>query len=283
MNDDELIARGRERIADLARRVDVRATAFHASVSSMGLGDLLSIVRSVSGDLQRLLSGGDAADVHAKATAFERQMREPATRALPAPVAVDVLADTEQAMGVTLPHLLRRLYLEVANGGFGPGYGILGVRGGWTTDRGRTIEDLYGEMADSTTEDARWVWPSGLVPLVDHSGAFSCIDTTTTDGRIVGWDPDELDGRGRDGGWGRSFSEEAPSLRSWLEEWLGRPTIEDRMSAQLAELRSTVPEETRAHWAAMSQEQRAALGLPRYGWGRALFGDKWGDDPRDQE
>ncbi len=32
----------------------------------------------------------------------------------------------------------------------------------------------------------------------------------------------------------------------------------------------------------MTPEQRAAYGLPATSWGRALFGDAWGDDPRDQ-
>ena len=40
-------------------------------------------------------------------------------------------------------------------------------------------------------------------------------------------------------------------------------------------------EVTRAYWAAMTPEQRAEHGLPETGWGRALFGDAWGDDPRD--
>ena len=36
-----------------------------------------------------------------------------------------------------------------------------------------------------------------------------------------------------------------------------------------------------AYWAAMTAEQRAEHGLPETGWGRALFGDARGDDPRD--
>jgi hypothetical protein len=47
------------------------------------------------------------------------------------PVAtVDAVGEVEGQIGCPLPPLLRRLYLEVANGGFGPGgHGILGVRG----------------------------------------------------------------------------------------------------------------------------------------------------------
>ncbi len=199
---------------------------------------------------------------------------------LPEPATAAALGAAEAQLGVVLPPLLRRLYLEVANGGFGPGSGIIGVRGGWTTDHGRSIEDLYEEMADSTTEDPRWVWPAGLVPLIDYGGTFACVDATTADGRIVDWDPDELDGRGPDGGWSRSFHEVAPSLAAWLERWLDAPAPADETAALMAQAMSTIPEVTRQYWASMTPEQRAAYGLPATGWGRALFGKACGDDPR---
>jgi hypothetical protein len=44
---------------------------------------------------------------------------------------------------------------------------------------------------------------------------------------------------------------------------------------------TSVPEVTRAYWLSMTPEQRAEHGLPEKGWGRVLFGDAWGDDPRD--
>src|SRR6476660_8954818 len=36
----------------------------------------------------------------------------------------------EQTLHLTLPPFLRRLYTEIGNGGFGPGYGLIGVEGG---------------------------------------------------------------------------------------------------------------------------------------------------------
>ena len=85
-----------------------------------------------------------------------------------------------------------------------------------------------------------------------------------------------------------SFRETSPSLAAWLEDWLARPTPREERDAQLGAALfavpegPTVPEVSRAYWAAMSPEQRASYGLPATGWGRALFGDAWGDDPRDQ-
>jgi hypothetical protein len=45
------------------------------------------------------------------------------------------IALAEVALRYSLPTLLRRLYLEVGNGGFGPGYGVLGLQGGHLDDK----------------------------------------------------------------------------------------------------------------------------------------------------
>ena len=46
-----------------------------------------------------------------------------------APLPETVIAGVEESLGFRLQPLLRRVYGEIANGGFGPGYGILGLRG----------------------------------------------------------------------------------------------------------------------------------------------------------
>jgi hypothetical protein len=43
------------------------------------------------------------------------------------PATEQQLAKTEQQLGFLLPPLLRQLYLQIANGGFGPGYGLIGA------------------------------------------------------------------------------------------------------------------------------------------------------------
>lgn len=47
------------------------------------------------------------------------------------------------ALGFHLPELLLRVYREVGNGGFGPGYGLLGLSGGWWAFRRMTAVDTY--------------------------------------------------------------------------------------------------------------------------------------------
>jgi hypothetical protein len=279
--DDALIDRLRERIADPRRRVDSRPSEFLASATSQGLGGLMSMGRALADDLRRLRTSGPDDELIARADELGAAMNAPAQRPLPPPATPDQLAATEARLGVTLPPLLRRLYLEVANGGFGPGPGIVGVTGGWKTDHGKVIEDLHAVMLEATIENPRWIWPPALVPVVDHSGVYACTDASTSAGRMVEFDFEDLDDDGPDGGWSRAFREVAPSLEAWLNAWLGAPPADERWAAQEAAAFSGVPEETRVYWASMTPAERAEYGLPEVGWGRALFGDAWGDDPRD--
>ena len=281
---DALINRIRERAADPASRVDERPSELWASVTTQGLGGLLGMSRSLAQDLGRLLRDGPDERITARADALERSMTTPAERPLPAPASPEQLDAAERRLGFALPPLLRRLYAEVANGGFGPGPGILGTSGGWRNDHGKTIEDLHAEMLEAVGENPRWTWPAGLLPIVDRSGVYACVDASTAPHRVVEFDFEELDDEGRDGGWSRAFSNVAPAFEGWLAEWAAKPTVAERETARQEEARATmtsVPEVTRAYWLSMTPEQRARHGLPERGWGRALFGDAWGDDPRD--
>ena len=58
------------------------------------------------------------------------------------PATEEQLSATEEKLGFPLPPLLRALYHWVANGGFGPGYGLLGVMGGGDED-GWHLPELY--------------------------------------------------------------------------------------------------------------------------------------------
>ena len=80
------------------------------------------------------------------------------------------------------PALLKRLYLEIGNGGFGPGYGLFGVKGGFADDvTGMTVEDLYREHQDW----GDW-WPTGLVPICDWGCTMgAAIDCTTPAADVV--------------------------------------------------------------------------------------------------
>jgi hypothetical protein len=145
-----------------------------------------------------------------------------------APASVEQLLATEQALGFPLPPLLRILYARIANGGFGPGYGLHGVLGGFD-EAGSLVDgytfhltrsepiDLELYTSTSSVHDSidlpNTVWPRYLLYLCDWDCATtSCLDAAT--GRVYLCRPSRTESR--------SFTLllEAPSLRVWLELWL---------------------------------------------------------------
>jgi len=87
------------------------------------------------------------------------------------------VAHAEQEIGFTFPALLTRLYTEVGNGGFGPGYGFLGVQGGKTDGAGCDIVRATRRFRASATRGRQWNWPNGVVPLIEWGNAvYTCLD-----------------------------------------------------------------------------------------------------------
>ncbi len=130
------------------------------------------------------------------------------------PANEEQLQATEAALGFPLPPLLRLLYAEVANGGFGPGAGIQGALGGYgsrTDEPASTIVDDYHfrcqvgyanlersdpvRLVDLADYAQDWkptksgkgllllpyaVWPAQLVPLEDLGCCrHACLDSKT--------------------------------------------------------------------------------------------------------
>ena len=61
-------------------------------------------------------------------------------KALPFAVASrNLIESAETVFGFSLPPLLRECYLEIGNGGFGPGLGLIGVEGGYASDFGDIV------------------------------------------------------------------------------------------------------------------------------------------------
>jgi hypothetical protein len=143
------------------------------------------------------------------------------------PPATDLqLAETERLLGFALPAALRGLYKEVANGGFGPGYGIVGAMGGARDSEGDRIADLYRidreprplEESGVARDNPAWFepfyneWPRHVLRFVDWGCCiWSCIDART--GRVLRYEP--LHGkRVRE-----AMVFEAASLEEWMERW----------------------------------------------------------------
>lgn len=118
------------------------------------------------------------------------------------------------------PPLLRRLYLEVGNGGFGPGYGLLpiGTEDDTRKNAGETLLGEYRAMMELAS------WPRGLLLAFDFGCAiWSCIDSTTEHGAIVNMASLRL----VDTDW---------SLADWMCDWVDGKSLWDDMHQPGTEL-----------------------------------------------
>jgi SMI1 / KNR4 family (SUKH-1) len=146
------------------------------------------------------------------------------------PATQEQLAVSEEVLGYTLPPLLRALYATIANGGFGPGYGLYGVLGGFQNRIEPQVHqdaDLINQEHDRNEQGSArqidlWMygsleyreipfeaWPKGLYMLCDWGcGIYSYLDCVS--GRIY---------RGEAGDDVYILCCEATSLDEWLALW----------------------------------------------------------------
>jgi hypothetical protein len=172
---------------------------------------LILLLQQRNADRQRATDGG----IHPR-------------KAVPA-VAIKALQAAERALGFKLPDLVRTLHLQIANGGFGPQYGIVGIKGGAKLDD-CTLEMCYRKLLKLEKQNPVWRWPRGLLPLANYGcGTWSCVDCEYAKLPMILWDPNNLDAEleGSDAqlNWGNSFWDQGLSLKSWLA---GKPEPEPK-------------------------------------------------------
>jgi hypothetical protein len=112
------------------------------------------------------------------------------TNAVMHPVDEGSLLKVEAAVGMPLPPLLRAVYLELGDGGFGPGHGLLPLTQTNSSDSDESVLELYTAFRSVDPEDPSWSWPSHLLPICDWGCAIrSCIDCSSAEGAVVTFDP----------------------------------------------------------------------------------------------
>ena len=128
------------------------------------------------------------------------------------PASEEAVQEAERVLGLPLPPLLRRLYLEVGNGGFGPGYGLLKLS--------YNSEYTGLSMYRRAREDASHNWssfPPSLFPVCTWGcGIYSFIDCSSPDGLMWGWDPNPGPGDVK------ALYPQPLSLAAWLGRWVER-------------------------------------------------------------
>ena len=127
------------------------------------------------------------------------------SESLPVPATRKAVEDAETEMGFPLPTLLEKLWTEVGNGGFGPGYGLFGVNNATTSVLSMSLPNFYLQsIADESYE-----WPEKLVIICEWGCAYySAIDCSTVEGKVVNLldDPERRPT-------GCTFAE-------WMEDWV---------------------------------------------------------------
>lgn len=260
----ELIDRLRMRAADEERRVDAAPSVFSANVQSMSLGSMFDQLRELTGALGRVVQanrdGRVEPDLVAHAERIEQDMHTRAPMPLVTPATEVGVAQAEATLGFALPAPLRQVYLEVGDGGFGPGGGILSAH---------AAASAWRSLTDEPAGPAEQPWPRYLLPFSDRNPGYDCIDIRN--GRIVVWDPEEIEDDS-DRSWRRSFRDDTDSLAAYFEGWLSsrnpyEAAQEQAMAGVVEQARAA-----RAHIASLSQEERMAMGLPEVGWESVVWG-----------
>jgi hypothetical protein len=132
------------------------------------------------------------------------------------PASDEALDHAELVIGYPLPPLLRRLYAEVANGGFGPFSGVEGVDGGHTDGVGMLTD--YVEWRDEEMPEDFPARMPGVVSFCDFGCAmWALLDCRTPGGKIMFLDEGTLHPLDL-------------SLARWFELWLAGELDMDKLA-----------------------------------------------------
>jgi hypothetical protein len=128
------------------------------------------------------------------------------------PVSQSDIELAETLLKCSLPPFLKRIYLEVGNGGFGPGGGLAKLL---TPGQEDPYTDETFSLVHTTLLFQKWGGCPEHMLFVCSRGCtlYTCIDWFDPMHPIVGYDQTEQIGI------------EAPSLQIWLQNWLEEAVI----------------------------------------------------------
>ncbi|MFF4748419.1 SMI1/KNR4 family protein [Streptomyces sp. NPDC002514] len=132
---------------------------------------------------------------------------------LPDPVDAAAPARAEAALGFALPPLLASLYCRIADGGFGPEYGLLPLLDSPPSGEPAAVAQ-YVAHREEARKDPDWPWPEGVLPISHWGcGMFACVDCRAPEATVLLYEPNADDA-------GHAWYVDAPSLTDWLRTWL---------------------------------------------------------------
>ncbi|MCP2337747.1 SMI1/KNR4 family protein [Actinomadura rupiterrae] len=206
MSDSDLIARLRRRAYDPALRLDT--VCVPTDWLRLNFGAHAHSKFSVS-------HGGGRYGVEEKflpAGAFKARLFYEDTPHEPPypPVTMAELHAAEEQLGRRLPELLRRMYTEVANGGFGPNHGILGLADGGPHDDRTAVQEYleHPELNDDL----------GFPLIAGGCNVWWYVSLTQPGNPVHLFDWDGWDWPERDPPTA-AVAYTAPTLADWLGRW----------------------------------------------------------------
>lgn len=147
------------------------------------------------------------------------------------PVTLDAVEAAEAKLGFRLPSLLREMYTQVGNGGFGPGYGLFGLANGapvydgtgdeynlveyyWIYRGQQDLPELQYDFADgSLFLESLDQWFDKLLPICDWGcNHYSLIDCSKVEAPVIHFV-----------GYGGELMRESASFDRWMQLWLTEP------------------------------------------------------------
>lgn len=133
----------------------------------------------------------------------------------PAPLSLEIYTSFEAECGLVLPSFLRRIYTEVANGGFGPAYGINSLMGD-ETESIATWDRLFQNA--NHDEPTGPQWPQYLIRFCEIGcNMFYAIDIREESSPVY---EVEISSSNDVRDWLRVAS---PSVVQWLDQWTREP------------------------------------------------------------
>ena len=142
------------------------------------------------------------------------------------PLPMAIVEDVQRNLGFPLPILVQRLYTEVADGRYGPSYGIIRLRSPEGTDPTRWWEqpmsveawtELYRREAEEDGPRHGPAYPPKSIRFCEEGCNISYwLDCSTESARVFIDDPNEY-------GEGYEHKTAAETLKQWLAEWLDQP------------------------------------------------------------
>ena len=144
-----------------------------------------------------------------------------------APVAPEQLVQAEADLGFSLPEFLRKLYVSVGNGGFGPGYGLVALRG-TPPLYGFDLVGLYLKLVVHDPPPPPFhPWPKDFLMITDWGCNITSL-VNWRDGSVHRFNGDRHNDDSLP--WESVMIPEAPTLEAWFEDWLVR-TGRERFNA----------------------------------------------------